>query len=203
MSNDDTRYSIILGVSQQDPERWREFDAIYRPILTAYLRKRGLKESEANDLVQDIFVKLLGKIHTYDRGKCSFRNWLFTVAQNALIDDARKRTSSQKAVAEWAQSAIRYTPSDSVSMHGEFIDIHREQILDHALQRVRSRTSTKVWACFEQRLLKERPATVIAAELDVEPHAVYVYASRVLKQVRAVCKKIDEDMSRNFEVNVP
>ena len=125
------------------------------------------------------------------------------MAQNALVDDARRRTSSQKAVAEWAESAIRYTPSDSASMKGEFIDIHREKILDHAMQRVRSLTSTKAWACFEQRLLKERPAAVIAAELKVETHAVYVYASRVLKQVRTICQKIDEDMSRAFEAKVP
>ena len=71
MSNSDTRGSVIVGVCQQDPERWREFDAIYRPMLLAFLRKQGLNEFEANDVVQDIFVKLLGKIQTYDRKKCS------------------------------------------------------------------------------------------------------------------------------------
>ena len=39
-------------------------------MLLAFLRKQGLKESEANDVVQDIFVKLLGKIQTYNREKC-------------------------------------------------------------------------------------------------------------------------------------
>ena len=52
MSNTDTRVSIIVGVRQHDPERWGEFDSIYRPMLVAYLRKRGLKESEAEDIVQ-------------------------------------------------------------------------------------------------------------------------------------------------------
>ena len=33
MSNSDTLVSVIVGVCQQDPERWREFDAIYRPML--------------------------------------------------------------------------------------------------------------------------------------------------------------------------
>ena len=74
MASADTRVSVIVGVCQQDPERWREFDAIYRPILMAYLRGQGLKEFEANDVVQDIFVKLLGKIQTYDRTKCKFRS---------------------------------------------------------------------------------------------------------------------------------
>ncbi len=43
MSNTDTRVSVIVGVCQQDPERWREFDSIYRPMLFAFLRKQGLQ----------------------------------------------------------------------------------------------------------------------------------------------------------------
>ena len=42
MSIADTRGSVIFGVCQHDPERWREFDAIYRPMLFAFLRKQGL-----------------------------------------------------------------------------------------------------------------------------------------------------------------
>ena len=98
MSNTDTRVSVILGVCRQDPERWREFDAIYRPILATYLRNRGLSDSDANDVIQDVFVKLLRKIHTYDRAKCKFRSWLFNVAHNTVIDHARRRASYQKAV---------------------------------------------------------------------------------------------------------
>ena len=41
MSNTDTLVSVIDGVCQQDPERWRQFDSIYRPMLVAYLRKQG------------------------------------------------------------------------------------------------------------------------------------------------------------------
>jgi hypothetical protein len=33
MSSADTRFSVIIGVCQRDPDRWREFDAIYRTIL--------------------------------------------------------------------------------------------------------------------------------------------------------------------------
>ena len=69
MSNSETRGSVIVGVCQQDPERWREFDSIYRPILSGFLRKQGLNESDAGDVVQDVFVKLLGKIQSYDRAR--------------------------------------------------------------------------------------------------------------------------------------
>jgi hypothetical protein len=84
-------------------------------------------------------------------------------------------------------------------MAEEWVKIHRERILEHALKEVRARTSSKVWACFEQRLLRNRPAAAIAAELKIEPNAVYVNSSRVLKQVRDVCDEFDEDISHAFQ----
>jgi RNA polymerase sigma factor (sigma-70 family) len=202
MSSTETRVSVIAGVCQQDPERWREFDSIYGPMLFAYLPRRGLKEPDASDVVQDIFVKLLGKIHTYDRARSKFRTWLFSLAHNTLIDHARRRASDQKALDGWVVHLLRASDSDSLKMAEEFVRIHREQILDHALKTIGARTSSKAWACFEQRLLRDRPAAEIAAELKLEPKVVYVYASRVLKQVRSLCAAFGEDISHGFEPDV-
>jgi RNA polymerase sigma-70 factor (ECF subfamily) len=203
MSSTDTRVSVIVGVCRQDPERWREFDAIYRPMLLAYLHKRHLEDFEATDVVQDIYVKLLNGITTYDRSRCKFRTWLFSLAHNTLIDRARRRAAYEKAVDRWVVNVLRATPSDSLRMAEEWVKIHREKILEHALKTVRARTSSKSWACFEQRLIRNRPAAEIAAELALEPNVVYVYSSRVLKRVRAVCDEFDEDISHAFESDVP
>ena len=199
MSSSETLVSLIVGVCQQDPERWRQFDAIYRPMLQGYLRKQGLKEFDANDIVQDIFVKLLGKIDTYDRARYSFRTWLFRVAHNALVDAARRRASRKKALDGWVLNILRVTPSDSVRMEEEWTVMHRERILKHALKVVRARVSSRVWACFVQRVFQNHPAAEIARDLNLEPNAVYVNACRVMKLVRTFCEDFDEDMSHAFE----
>jgi RNA polymerase sigma-70 factor, ECF subfamily len=199
MSIEDTRFTVIAGVCAKDPERWREFDSIYRPMLFAYLRKQGLKDFEANDVVQDVFVKLLGKIQTYDRTKCRFRSWLFSLAHNAMIDRARQRVSYQKALDGWAAQVLQATPTDSLRMEQEWIKLHRKRILAHALKKTEACTSPKAWSCFEQRVLRNRPAALVAADLNLKPRAVYVYACRVLKQVRALCEQFDEDISQSVE----
>ncbi len=202
MTSADTRVSLIVGVCQQDPDRWREFDAIYRPMLLAYLNKRGVAQSDAGDIVQDIFVKLLTKIHTYDRSRQKFRSWLFSVAQNTLIDRARRRAAYQRALDGWVVHVLRATPSDSHQMAEDWVKIHREKILEHALKTVRAHVSSKSWACFEQRLLKNRSAVDIGAELKIAPSAVHVNACRVLKQVRVVCNEFDEDIGHAFDGDV-
>lgn len=198
MSSTETRGSIILGVCKQDPERWREFDTIYRPILTAYLSNRGLRDFDLSDVIQDVYVKLLKNIHSYDRNKCRFRTWLFTVAQNTLIDHARRRASYKRALDGWAAQILRATSSDSLALEEEWRQLHREKVLAHVLRLVRSRVSSSVWACFEQRLLCNRPAQEIAAELKIEPGTIYVNACRVMKKVRALCEEYDEDLGRGL-----
>jgi RNA polymerase sigma-70 factor (ECF subfamily) len=199
MSSTNTQLSVIDGVCRQDPQRWREFDAIYRPILRAFLHNRGLRDFEASDVIQDVFVKVLGKINTYNRTQYRFRTWLFTIAHRTLIDHARRRASHDKALHGWAAQMLKASPSDSVKMEEEWIVIHREKILKHALKIVRARVSPRSWACFEHRLLKDRPAAEIARDLKIEPNAVYVNACRVLKLVRSICDDFDEDMSYAFE----
>jgi RNA polymerase sigma factor (sigma-70 family) len=197
MSNSETRGSVIVGVCQHDPERWREFDSIYRPMLMAFLRKQRLSDADANDVVQETFVKLLAKIQTYDRTRYRFRTWLFSVAHHTLIDQARRRASQKKAADGWVKNVLQATPSDSVKLAEEWAKIHRMKILHHALKSVRNRTSLRTWACFEQRLLRDRPGAEIAAELGLEASTVFVNASRVLKRVRNVCQEFDEDLTND------
>jgi RNA polymerase sigma-70 factor, ECF subfamily len=199
MSTTETRGSVIVGVCQQDPERWHEFDAIYRPILLGFLRKQGLKDSEAADVVQDTFVKLLSKIQTYDRTVCSFRTWLFRVTYNTLVDHARRQAAYQKAVHGWAANMLRATSSDSMIMEEQWLKHHQQKILAHALKQVRQQVSSRAWTCFQARLLQNRPADEIAAELLIDRNVVYVSSSRVMKRVRDACAEFDEDISQAFD----
>jgi hypothetical protein len=88
-------------------------------------------------------------------------------------------------------------------MEQEWVKLHRKRILAHALKTTQACTSTKAWSCFEQRLLRNRPAAEVAADLNVKPRVVYVYACRVLKQVRALCEQFDEDISQAVEAEEP
>ena len=49
--------------------------------------------SEAEDVVQDIFIKVYHKIHTYDLNRgCKFSTWLFTIARNHCVSLLRKKS---------------------------------------------------------------------------------------------------------------
>jgi RNA polymerase sigma-70 factor (ECF subfamily) len=64
----------------------------YARQLLAYCwsitRSSGLQDPE--DLVQDIFLRLIKGAHTFDPEKASFRTWMFRIARNRCTDAMRR-----------------------------------------------------------------------------------------------------------------
>jgi RNA polymerase sigma-70 factor (ECF subfamily) len=54
-----------------------------------YLRTRSV--SDPDGVANDVFVRAFRSIHTFRGDAPRFRSWLFTIAHNAAIDDARRR----------------------------------------------------------------------------------------------------------------
>lgn len=63
------------------------FDQVYR---YTYFRT-GRNKDIAFDLASEVFLKALEKFHTYQEEKSAFRNWIFTIARNHIIDYYRIR----------------------------------------------------------------------------------------------------------------
>lgn len=67
------------------------FDELFRiwngPV-TAFVRARGV--SEVNVIVNDVFMRAFSSIGSFDGDESGFRAWLFTIARNRVIDEARR-----------------------------------------------------------------------------------------------------------------
>jgi RNA polymerase sigma factor (sigma-70 family) len=192
-----TNISLIARVRDRtDGESWREFYQFYHPLLMRYLRRLGLAEHSANDVIQDVFVRLLQALPTFDldRKRGRFRSYLWKLTYSGLVDEARRVKARRQAEEEWIKQFLVVDEAESRKLHQELNEINYREIIDRALPRVRAVTSARAWACFEQRTLLDRPGSAIAAELGISDKAVFVYASRVLKAVRQQCTAIAEDL---------
>ncbi|MDA1189006.1 MAG: sigma-70 family RNA polymerase sigma factor [Chloroflexi bacterium] len=74
------------------------YDRIYR-----YVMFKTSNSSEAEDLAEGVFLRMLEAIHTYKHQGVPFAAWLFRIAHNLVIDHHRKR------------SRERLTPLDSAA----------------------------------------------------------------------------------------
>ena len=58
--------------------------------LYAFCRNLAPPTHDPEDLVQDVFLRVIKSAHTFDPQRASFRTWLFRVARNRCIDVARR-----------------------------------------------------------------------------------------------------------------
>ena len=188
-----TSSSLIRRVKNpNDHASWGEFVELYEPLLVRYIRKRGLSEHDAQDVVQTVFISLLRKLPTFelDRSRGRFRTWLWQVTHNAVVDWARTKkrvdTAEDKARAEWKEG--------SEEPDREWDEELQKRILEFALEKVKGQTTPNTWACFEQYLLKGRSGIEVGAELGMPANTVYVYAARVMARVREQCEAYLEDL---------
>ena len=94
--SDQTRHFAMLAArvaTQRDRIAFVELFDFYAPRLKAYLRRLGMEENAAEDIVQDVMVILWNKAHLFDPSKSSLSTWLFRVARNRRIDLMRRDKS--------------------------------------------------------------------------------------------------------------
>jgi len=162
--------------SEQDAS-WTRFVQLYTPLLFYWALRAGFQESDAADLVQEVFAQLVVKLpeFTYDRHK-SFRAWLRTVTLNKGREIRRR-----------AGVPLQGADLDDVaeSADGSLSGVeYRQHLVDRALRLMQAEFPAATWkACWETTVCG-RPAAAVAAELGIRTDAVYVAKFRVLKRLR-------------------
>lgn len=66
----------------------------YRRSIKAFLHSKVSDPAEVDDLLQDVLIRTHQKLHTVN-DDASIKTWLFTVANNAIIDFYRKRARAR------------------------------------------------------------------------------------------------------------
>src|SRR4051812_30530341 len=94
-----TSASLLLHLKKgNEPTAWSRFVRLYSPLLYTWSVRMGLQDADALDLVQEVFTTLVQKLpqFTYDGDK-GFRNWLWMVTRNKLLERTRRRALPVKA----------------------------------------------------------------------------------------------------------
>ncbi len=55
--------------SLENREAWSEFVQIYRPVIYRMARRRGMQDADAQDLTQDVLVRISKSIDRWNRNK--------------------------------------------------------------------------------------------------------------------------------------
>ena len=85
-----TDEELVRTVLDGDRERFAELVGRYQSRLVNYLFRLVRNSDDAHDLAQEVFVRVYQALDRFDPAY-RFSTWLFRVAQNAAIDQIRRR----------------------------------------------------------------------------------------------------------------
>src|SRR5258707_13617170 len=85
-----TDEQLVAWVLRGDRDRFSELIGRYQARLVNYLYRLLRNLDDAHDLAQEVFLKVYQALDRFDP-QYRFSTWLFRVAQNAAIDQIRRR----------------------------------------------------------------------------------------------------------------
>ena len=94
MTGWDAHSQAILAVaSRRDRESFRALFLYFAPRVKAYLMRRGMPASQADELAQETLLTVWRKAERFDPARAGASTWIFTIARNLRIDQLRRGTS--------------------------------------------------------------------------------------------------------------
>ena len=103
-----------------DAAAWEEIVRLYhRRIYNVCFRFAGAQE-DAEDLTQEVFIKMYRTLKTYDTSKGAFITWVTTIARNLLVDHFRR--SKYDRVTDSLESAPSGDP-DALTVGEQLPDV--------------------------------------------------------------------------------
>jgi RNA polymerase sigma-70 factor (ECF subfamily) len=90
------------------------------------------RHDEAEDLAQDIFLKIFKALHTFDR-RANFQTWLISISRNLCIDHYRSVRKERETMARDVDASQLTPASRERSPYGELEQIDLRQRIKVAL----------------------------------------------------------------------
>jgi RNA polymerase sigma-70 factor (ECF subfamily) len=90
------------------------------------------RHDEAEDLTQEIFIKIFKALHTFDR-RANFQTWLISISRNLCIDHYRSVRKERETMAREVDAADLMPVSKERGPYGQLEQLDLRQLIRRAL----------------------------------------------------------------------
>ena len=174
-----------------DASAWNRFVQRYQPLIVNWCLQRGLAENDADDVTQDVMLRMARFIRKFEHNKRqSFRAWLKTVTHHAWHDWA---TREQRSGGGHDNEAVLHSAEARDELVEQLERQHNEELMQLALLRTQLRVSESVWRAFELTALQGLGGIEAAEHLNIESAKVYADKSRVIRFLQEEVRRLESE----------
>lgn len=181
---------LVAAVLSGNPERFEELVRRYQPRLFATARRYSRRESEVEDLVQEIFLKAYGKLDTW-RGDAPFEHWLMRLAVRTCYDALRShRRNREHSVTDLSGDEADWLERHAASPESSSTDADGARALVATVLEQMSPAHRLVLTLME---IEERSVKEIAELTGWSIPLVKVRAFRARAEMRKILSRISRE----------
>ena len=190
-----TDQEVVEWARQGHERAYRELVRRYqRPVFSLIYRMVRDRE-RAEDLAQETFVKVLNALGSY-RPQYKFSSWIFKIANNAAIDQLRRRELNTLSLdgAPDAVTAERQEGSSLQIAHSGESPLQELEAreLGSQIERAISQLRPEYRSCIILRHVEGRAYEEIAEILDLPLGTVKTYIHRARSELRDLLEQVRE-----------
>jgi RNA polymerase sigma factor (sigma-70 family) len=193
-SKSQTRITLLgrLRAMPNDPAVWSEFVDWYGRNIHAWCTAWGLQESDAEDVTQEVFLKLSVQMHgfCYDP-KGSFRAWLKTLTRNAWMVYAVKQRKAGRGSGDDSSLQKLSTLEARKDLTQRLDEAFDQELYKEACNLVKLRVEPRTWEAFELLAIHGCSGDEVAARLKMKVATVFVARSKVQRMLREELARLE------------
>lgn len=197
-----TRESLLGRLKDWEDERsWRDFFETYWRLIYSTARKGGLSDAESQEVVQETVITVAKQMKgfKYDPAIGSFKGWLKLITRRRIADQYRKRKPQEIGITDggtagggtWAMDRLPDAAAENADAAWEAD--WRQSLLDRAVELVRTQVSPRQYQIFDLYVLRQWPASQVAASLDISTAQVHLAKHRVQSQIKKEARRLEKN----------
>ena len=191
----DTRQSLILSLRDpRDVQAWDQFVAIYEPLVYRLARSKGFQDTDAREVSQEVLIAVSRAIERWqpDKELGRFRDWLFRIARNLMINFMTRRhhqsiASGDSRVADLLEQQVDRDSDESATLDLEY----RREVFRWAASEVQQQVKESTWLAFWLTSKDEHSIREVAERLGLTVGAVHIARSRVRARLRKMVTEFE------------
>jgi RNA polymerase sigma-70 factor (ECF subfamily) len=195
-----TRHTLLerlKGGSGADAA-WAEFVNDYHRIVYSYCRRRGLGHQDAEDVTQNVFLRVHRYLERYDPARGKFRFWLGAISLHAVRDWLRGRRPFRPGGDDVERLLDNLEArADLAQTLAEEFD---QELLQQALERVREQFDPRAVSAFELQTRDGLSGQEAADRLGMNRSTAFSHKRRVLAALRKEVLRLTESEGEGHDL---
>ena len=188
-----TRSSVMKAIADGENEAaWERLFNLYAGLVFSIARSKGLKEEDADDIVQIVFSDLARNLPTfeYNRTKGRFRSYLIGLIHWRIKDKLRIVQRDKEFIETYINETKSLPPPDKDFAEREW----QAAALEEALRRIKPEVQPEQFAAFYASAIEGQDTESITQLYNISRDNLYQIRKRLTAKLKPIIATVLKEM---------